>query len=423
MQRKTLKPQWMLSVLSVALLAACGGGEQGTFSPNDPRNQTQNQNSSTKRPKVVDKNDPTVREFLVNVAGIGQQLSPTVVSIDNNNNKRIDPADGIRFDQPGIVSEICPMSECKGYPPPKDNPPNGGNNNGGNNNGGNNNGGNPNGGNPNGGNPNGGNNDDKTKIDPVLMMDVNRVYHDVVDSSTVDWESVDRRYPRDAGVTKITKKRINGQLHDYGGTIDRRFNQIYLYTHRAGNVANSNAWLSSYYRHPGTAGWSYQTFGYFFGEANGGFLDNARDVMVGYQSIGKPTLASEMPTAGSADYNGITHGYYNGNQVTALNKLHADFGRRNISYATTGVSQLHTFEGTDHVIEDKPAFNLSGSASWEQNTGDFKGDIRTAEGLTGKWQGRFYGPNADEVGGVFGLQGTATDGSAVQYVGGFGAER
>ena len=403
MQRKTLKPQWMLSVLSVALLAACGGGEQGTFSPNDPRNQTQNQNSSTKRPKVVDKNDPTVREFLVNVAGIGQQLSPTVVSIDNNNNKRIDPADGIRFDQPGIVSEICPMSECKGY-----NPPNGGNNNGGNNNGGNN---------------NGGNNDDKTKIDPVLMMDVNRVYHDVVDSSTVDWESVDRRYPRDAGVTKITKKRINGQLHDYGGTIDRRFNQIYLYTHRAGNVANSNAWLSSYYRHPGTAGWSYQTFGYFFGEANGGFLDNARDVMVGYQSIGKPTLASEMPTAGSADYNGITHGYYNGNQVTALNKLHADFGRRNISYATTGVSQLHTFEGTDHVIEDKPAFNLSGSASWEQNTGDFKGDIRTAEGLTGKWQGRFYGPNADEVGGVFGLQGTATDGSAVQYVGGFGAER
>ena len=393
MQRKTLKPQWMLSVLSVALLAACGGGEQGTFSPNDPRNQTQNQNSSTKRPKVVDKNDPTVREFLVNVAGIGQQLSPTVVSIDNNNNKRIDPADGIRFDQPGIVSEICPMSECKGY-----NPPNGGNN-------------------------NGGNNDDKTKIDPVLMMDVNRVYHDVVDSSTVDWESVDRRYPRDAGVTKITKKRINGQLHDYGGTIDRRFNQIYLYTHRAGNVANSNAWLSSYYRHPGTAGWSYQTFGYFFGEANGGFLDNARDVMVGYQSIGKPTLASEMPTAGSADYNGITHGYYNGNQVTALNKLHADFGRRNISYATTGVSQLHTFEGTDHVIEDKPAFNLSGSASWEQNTGDFKGDIRTAEGLTGKWQGRFYGPNADEVGGVFGLQGTATDGSAVQYVGGFGAER
>ena len=403
MQRKTLKPQWMLSVLSVALLAACGGGEQGTFSPNDPRNQTQNQNSSTKRPKVVDKNDPTVREFLVNVAGIGQQLSPTVVSIDNNNNKRIDPADGIRFDQPGIVSEICPMSECKGY-----NPPNGGNNNGGNNNGGNN---------------NGGNNDDKTKIDPVLMMDVNRVYHDVVDSSTVDWESVDRRYPRDAGVTKITKKRINGQLHDYGGTIDRRFNQIYLYTHRAGNVANSNAWLSSYYRHPGTAGWSYQTFGYFFGEANGGFLDNARDVMVGYQSIGKPTLASEMPTAGSADYNGITHGYYNGNQVTALNKLHADFGRRNISYATTGVSQLHTFEGTDHVIEDKPAFNLSGSASWEQNTGDFKGDIRTTEGLTGKWQGRFYGPNADEVGGVFGLQGTATDGSAVQYVGGFGAER
>ena len=53
MQRKTLKPQWMLSVLSVALLAACGGGEQGTFSPNYPRNQTHNHTRSTKRPNVV----------------------------------------------------------------------------------------------------------------------------------------------------------------------------------------------------------------------------------------------------------------------------------------------------------------------------------------------------------------------------------
>ena len=409
MQRKTPKPQWMLSVLSVALLAACGGGEQGTFSPNDPRNQTQNQNSSTKRPKVVDKTDPTIDKFLVAIDGQGQQNSPTVSSVDNNDNRIIDTADDVRFNQPGVVSEITTCSKKPGGCDPQDSNKNSSSGTGGT-------------GGTGGGT--GGTGGTDSKNDPIVMRDVNNKWHYIVDYGTVDWNTVPaNQFPRDAGTNKITKKRENGVLRAYGGTIDRRFNDILLFAPVANGVANPNDYLSAYFRNPSAAGWSYQTFGYFFGSANNGFLDRSRDAFVGYQSIGKQTMPSEMPTTGSADYNGITHGYYNGNQVTALNKLHADFGRRNISYATTGVSQLHTFEGADHVIEDKPNFNLSGSASWEQNTGDFKGDIRTAEGLAGKWQGRFYGPNADEVGGVFGLQGTATDGSTVQYVGGFGAKR
>ena len=394
MQRKTLKPQWMLSVLSVALLAACGGGS-GTFSPTDQSHKglipDGTNNKGTNGPKVVDKTDPTINKFLVNMENEGQQLSPTAVSVDNNDNKIIDPADEIRFNQPGIVSEITTASKI----------PNNSNN----------------------------SNNNSNNNDPVVMRDVNGRWNYLVDSGTVDWNTIFANgFPRDAGTNKVTKKRENGVLKDYGGTIDRRFNEILLFapivsTGNNTGIANPNGYLSSYFRSPAAAGWSYQTFGYFFGSANKGFLDRSRDAFVGYQSIGKQTRPSEMPKSGSADYNGISHGYYNGNQVTALNKLHANFGKRSISYETTGVSQLHTFEGTDHVIEDKPAFNLSGSASWAANSSDFSGDIRTAEGLTGKWQGRFYGPNADEVGGIFGLQGTATDGSAVQYVGGFGAER
>ena len=393
MQRKTFKPQWMLSVLSVALLAACGGGS-GTFSPTDQSHKglipDGTNNNSGNAPKVVDKTDPTINKFLVEIKDVGQQNSPSVSSVDNNNNKVIDPADDIRFNQPGIVSEITTYKEI-----------------------------------PDGSKPEGVTYGD----DVIVMRDVNNLWNFTVDSGTVDLNTAftPNHFPRDAGTNKITKKRENGVLRDYGGTIDRRFNRILLFApivnNGTANITNPNGYLSSFFRSPGAAGWSYQTFGSFFGNSNNRFLDASRDTFVGYQSIGKPTLPSEMPKSGSADYNGISHGYYNGNQVTALNKLHANFGKRSISYETTGVSQLHTFEGTDHVIEDKPAFNLSGSASWAANSSDFSGDIRTAEGLTGKWQGRFYGPNADEVGGVFGLQGTATDGSAVQYVGGVGAAR
>ena len=409
MQRKTLKPQWMLSVLSIALLSACGGGS-GTFSPNDPRNLPQNQNQTQNNtgtaPKVIDKTDPTIDKFLVAIDGQGQQNSPTVSSVDNNDNKIIDTADDVRFNQPGVVSEITTCSKKPGGCDPKDS------NKGSDNNGGS------------GGGSGGSGGSDSNKNDPIVMRDVNNKWHYVVDYGTVDWNTVPPNdFPRDAGTNKITKKRENGVLRDYGGTIDRRFNDILLFAPVANGVANPNGYLSAYFRSPAAAGWSYQTFGYFFGSANNGFLDRSRDAFVGYQSIGRQTMPSEMPTTGSAEYNGISHGYYNGNQITALNKLHADFGKRNISYETTEASQLHTFEGTDHVIEDKPNFNLSGSASWAAKTSDFQGDIRTAEGLAGKWQGRFYGPNADEVGGIFGLQGTASDGSAVQYVGGFGAKR
>ena len=404
MQRKTFKPQWMLSVLSVAMLAACGGGEMGTFSPNDPRNQTDGKNTNTSTaPKAVDRKDPAINRFLTSMQGedaTGQQNSPTVASVDNNDNKKIDPTDRVSFNQPGIVSLIVGVDKASEY-------------------------GFKNGSNTNNNNNN--NSDSNSKFNRLVMQDVNNQWHDVHVLGTVDLNAIAPNFfPRDAGTNKIHYKRINGQLTDFGGTIDRRFNGLWLFTTSADGKANPDGYLSAFFRNPASAGFSYQTFGYFFGNANNGFLDTARDAFVGYQSIGRATKGSEMPKSGSAEYNGITHGYYNGNQVTALNKIHADFAKRNLSYETVGSAQLHTFEGenrTSHVIEDKPAFNLSGSATWGGNTGDFAGDIRTEEGLTGKMQGRFYGPAAEEVGGVFGLQGVATDGSAVQYVGGFGAQR
>ena len=239
----------MLSVLSIALLSACGGGS-GTFSPNDPRNLPQNQNQTQTdtgtAPKVVDKTDPTINKFLTEIKDVGQQNSPIVASVDNNDNKVIDPADAVRFNQPGVVSEITTYKEI----PEKLRP------------------------------------EGVTYGDDVVVMrDVNNRWNFIVDSGTVDLNTIPTNsFPRDAGTNKITKKRENGVLNDYGGTIDRRFNRILLFSpivnNGTTNIVNPDGYLSAYFRSPGAAGWSYQTFGYFFGDANNRFLDRTPSLAI-----------------------------------------------------------------------------------------------------------------------------------------------
>ena len=394
MQRKMMKPQWMLSMLSIALLSACGSdtivGEDhhiGFLTPPASQDGKDEEKKGTP-PKQIDRTDPAINRFLTEGQdGIGQQLSPTVVSVDNNGNGKIDNTDRIAYDQPGIVSEICAKSKCKGIVEEKNN------------------------------NNNNNSTDDKT--DPMMMLDVNSIYHNMLVSGTIDGNA---NIPKDAGISKITRKRVNGELQDYGGSIGREFNEVILFANPT-LVRNKQQYLSSYFRSPAAAGWSYQTFGNFFGGANGDYLKNRRDVILGYQSIGRPTKISEMPTADGADYTGITHAYYNSAQVTAHNKIHADFGARNLSYETTDTSVLHQFGAFGHVIEDRPDLNLSGSAAWDDKTADFTGKMKAANGLEGEMKGRFYGPAAEEIGGVYGLHGQDTNGEAVHYIGGFGGRR
>jgi hypothetical protein len=384
-------------MLSIALLSACGSdtivGEDhhiGFLTPPASQDGKDEEKKGTP-PKQIDRTDPAINRFLTEGQdGIGQQLSPTVVSVDNNGNGKIDNTDRIAYDQPGIVSEICAKSKCKGIVEEKNNNNNNNNNN---------------------------STDDKT--DPMMMLDVNSIYHNMLVSGTIDGNA---NIPKDAGISKITRKRVNGELQDYGGSIGREFNEVILFANPT-LVRNKQQYLSSYFRSPAAAGWSYQTFGNFFGGANGDYLKNRRDVILGYQSIGRPTKISEMPTADGADYTGITHAYYNSAQVTAHNKIHADFGARNLSYETTDTSVLHQFGAFGHVIEDRPDLNLSGSAAWDDKTADFTGKMKAANGLEGEMKGRFYGPAAEEVGGVYGLHGQDTNGEAVHYIGGFGGRR
>ncbi|UOO82712.1 transferrin-binding protein-like solute binding protein [Uruburuella testudinis] len=178
---------------------------------------------------------------------------------------------------------------------------------------------------------------------------------------------------------------------------------------------SADAALKYLWRDPAVAGWNYQTFGYF--------VQNSDQLLTsrGYQSIGLPTEAANLPTTGSAEYKGFAGGEYSARQQTPIqtiadSRVYANFGERKLNFTTDNTRQ---YNGSS--LQDAGHLNLSGSAAWDAGKNSFNGTVNTADQkLSGQMQGRFYGPKAEEVGGVFGVQNTDKTQS---FIGGFGGKR
>jgi len=109
-----------------------------------------------------------------------------------------------------------------------------------------------------------------------------------------------------------------------------------------------------------------------------------------YFAFGDRTPPSEIPISGTATYDARTLGQQSSSGFPF--SLNADFAQRSIS---TQISQ-----GT--------LFSVSGSALF-QNNGSFGIPLAGTAGplaATGTMNGAFFGPHAEQVGGVFSVQGT-----------------
>ncbi|MBV7435571.1 transferrin-binding protein-like solute binding protein [Cardiobacteriaceae bacterium TAE3-ERU3] len=397
-----------ISTLCATALNACGGGEASFLGV--PKSSQTGSTTSTSDPaggEVV----PTVNVFLSDMSGKGQQVNPSVASIANRGSANIaippNTSNEVRFNQPAMVSEVCGWgADCRDENAVKfveklreqadkleeDNP------------------------------QKAHLNAWANKIESQFPGDGKRVIRDINDRILIlkSWSTVDlgNQPSMDLGVAKINKKRMpDGSLVDYGGVVDRKFNGVLGFKVIDISPPGQKApeYLNSYYRDPSVAGWSFQTFGYYLSTSRDPLLGNLRDQVVGYQTIGDNT--AQLPNQNSFTYNGISHAFYNGNQVTSENIIDVDFGARTLDYKTTGSAILHTLKGGEHIIQERPDLNVSASATWAGKN-RFEGKANTAGGLNGHIEGQFYGPNAEEVGGVYGLQNDTT-----QYVGGFGAKR
>jgi C-lobe and N-lobe beta barrels of Tf-binding protein B len=167
---------------------------------------------------------------------------------------------------------------------------------------------------------------------------------------------------------------------------------------------------------PYVQGWNYQTFGVWAASTV-----NDKTTTVSAYSFG--SFHSNVPTTGTARFTGKLGGMYvsptgEGSIAAARLTVNADFSSRSLNFASTG-----TFTTRDQATSiPAPHLNLSGTLTYTpQPLIQFSGTLTNAGGtMTGETTGRFYGPNAEELGGVFAVKSPTT---IETFVGGYGAKR
>ena len=150
---------------------------------------------------------------------------------------------------------------------------------------------------------------------------------------------------------------------------------------------------------PSAAGWTYQTFAHY--------TDPKGHVYQGYQSLGDETVFTTLPAKGTATYKGISTAYVvtdkNNRQLTSNVMAIVDFGLKGVRFETSN-SHFHTLENGKRVSEADKNYDFKGTASWKDGN-LFSGKVSTADDkLSGNLNGKFYGPNAAEIGGTYGLK-------------------
>ncbi|WP_433988621.1 hypothetical protein SuNHUV7_21520 (plasmid) [Pseudoseohaeicola sp. NH-UV-7] len=151
--------------------------------------------------------------------------------------------------------------------------------------------------------------------------------------------------------------------------------------------------------------YEYQTFGVWQTGRNSG------SGTIGSGSYGAATSNNRVPT-GSATYSGNSIGTttdVSGKIVATTSTVTATTDFRDIDLLST-----NTQAGIIGPTTPRPDLDFEGSgtvngASFDMNIGNVAGS-----GLSGTATGKFYGPNAQEIGGTF---------SAGGYIGSFGGER
>jgi hypothetical protein len=167
---------------------------------------------------------------------------------------------------------------------------------------------------------------------------------------------------------------------------------------------------------PYALGWEYQSFGVWEDQGSAG---SGRILA---STFGAPTPASAVPTTGSATFSGKLAGFYvspagQGSMAAAELSVNANFNTRSLSLSSTGTALTRDAR----TATSAPSLNLPGTLTYAPNTNSFGGTLVNSGGtMSGASQGRFYGPAAQELGGVFTVKSPTT---VETFTGAYGAKR
>jgi hypothetical protein len=166
---------------------------------------------------------------------------------------------------------------------------------------------------------------------------------------------------------------------------------------------------------PYALGWNYQSFGVWEGrEYSYGSIHST--------SFGAPTPASAVPSGGTATFAGKLSGFYvspagEGSIAAADLTVRADFSLRSLAFASTGTVTTRDLKSPTAA----PNLNLSGTLTYSPASNQITGTLGNASGtMQGRTTARYYGPAAQELGGVFALKSATT---VETFAGAYGAKR
>ena len=220
-------------------------------------------------------------------------------------------------------------------------------------------------------------------------------------------------YDKDGNILKITIKTNGTDLAwdtTKGDTIDTSVPGLLVLNDKSKNN------LARFVDPLDTAvNWEYQTFGIWVTGMQ------ATSGKFGATSVGATTIGSAIPKTGSATFNGYSGGLYTKDGTTKYvtvsdMKMVANFSNESLTFSTSSTNIAET-TATNPVWVAAPDLNMNGTLKYNKGVNKFSGDV-TATGLAGTSTGHFYGPKAEELGGVFDLKG-----SNGTYIGAYGAKQ
>ena len=168
------------------------------------------------------------------------------------------------------------------------------------------------------------------------------------------------------------------------------------------------------FANPSTFPFDYQTYGIWgsYGIATG-------DSFALSDGSASPTSAS--PATGGLTFTGGSTGYFvdtnkfayltNATMVGTLS-----FNNRTIIFTTTNTVIQGAPNGN---VNTNANLNMTGVITYIAGTNNFIGTVTTTSGMTGKINGKFYGPGVNEIGGTYAVYGAGIG----TMVGSFGGKR
>ena len=168
------------------------------------------------------------------------------------------------------------------------------------------------------------------------------------------------------------------------------------------------------FANPFTYSFDYQTYGIWgsYGNATG----NSFAI-----SAGSVSLGTVIPAIGSLNYNGGSTGYFVDNNkfsyITNANMIvTSTFDDRTLNLTTSNTVISGSPNGN---VNTNMNLDLIGVLTYVVADNNFTGTVTTTSGMTGKINGKFYGPGLNEIGGTYAVYGAGLG----TMVGSFGGKR